>query len=645
MRLVAREAVERREWPAAYQALRGLEDPSGGDLELLAEVARWSRPLGEQIECLELACASFTKAADTLGAARCLLKLVREHYERGDMPVASGCLLRAASLLADLPESPEHAFLAWNVARAALVAGDVEELVRSATEAAEIARRTGNADVEALATLDLGHALVATGRVDEGRALMDEANAAAASGVLGLQAAGTIYCSTIWACRNLGDWRRASAWTDVSLRWCERERVGGFPGQCRFHRAEVLRMRGALDDAEVDARRAIAELEGRPRLASWGYMELGEIRRRRGDFEGAEEAFRTALDLGTDPQPGYALLRLAQMRVAEARAMIERALAPVDVIARQERVLVLPAAMTIALADGDRDAACVMLDELRDVAARIETVHGDAAVAGAEGELALADGRPSDAVTHLRRAWELWCAAEAPYEAARSRVLVGRAHLLAGDQPAARVEWTAALSTFERLGAHRDADEVRAVLLEADDSVAGPVRARVEMTFVFIDMVNSTPLVEFLGDEAWSDLLGWYERIVKSVVEVHDGTIVGQEGDGFFVTFADPVTAVRCAKALQQRLAAQRQEQGFAPRIRIGLHTSEADRRGDDYAGLGIHTAARIASCAQGDEILASSDTAREVSTEPIEVTSTRTVTLKGISAPLEIVTIAWKAS
>ncbi len=635
----ATDAVERRDWAAAYEVLRAIDVPNAAELELMADVARWSRPGGEQVDLLERAHEAFLRAGDPYGAARVSLQLCREHFERGDISVAAGCLGRATSLLADLPESAEHAFLAWNLARAAFNVGDVDALIEKAKEAAEIAHRVGNRDVEALARLDTGHALVASGRFDEGMALIDEANAAAASGTLGLEAAGTIYCSTIWSCRNLGDWRRAAAWTDVSLRWCERQHVSGFPGQCRFHRAEVLRMRGALDDAEVDARRAIEELIDRPLYAGWGYMELGEIRRRRGDLEAADEAFRAAIDLGTDPQPGYALLRLAIGDVAGARSMIERALAPANIIAREERVLVLPAAVTIALAASEIDTAKVHLAELEDLANRLGTPHAQAAALGASGQLALAEGRTSDAVEQLRGAWEAWCLAEAPYEAATMRVLVGRAHLTAADEAAARIELSAALSTFERLGAHRDAEEVRGLLL----SPTGDSRpASVHATFAFVDMVSSTPLVEILGDGAWADLLAWYERTLIAEFEGYGGKVVQQGGDGFFVIFNDAEAGLDCAVAIQQTLAAHRHDHGFAPRVRIGLHTADALRRGDDYAGLSVHAAARIAAGADAEQIVASRQTIM-AGGKGREVSEPRKVMLKGLSGPVEVVTVAWR--
>ena len=641
-RLGGREAARRRDWTTSYELLRAVDEPGADDFELLADVAQWSGHGSERIGLLERAASAYLRDDDRRGAARVNLKLCRCHYERRDLAPAGGCLRQAASLLEAEPESAEHGFLMWTLARAAMSVGDMDTLLARATEAREIARRVGSRDVEALATLDLGHALLAAGRFEEGMALMDEANAAANSGTLELQTTGTIYCSTIWSCRNLGDWPRASAWTDASLRWCDREGVTGFPGQCRFHRAEVLRMRGAYDEAEADARVAADEMAvDRVIYAGWGWMEVGEVNRRRGDFAAAESAFAEALSLGTDPQPGWALLSLATGDVSRARAMIERGLDASDIIAREERVLTLPAAVSICLAGGDLDAAATYGRELRDLADRLGTHHARAAAAGAEGELALAEGRDADARRLLHSAWHEWCECEAPYEAAGARLLLGRAHRMLGDEAMARIEIEAALATFEHLGARRMAEEARAAL-RGTEPEAGAAPERIRTTFVFVDMVGSTPLVELLGDDAWDDLLGWYERTLGRLFAEHGGTVVKQEGDGFFVTFAHARDAIACAVAVQRGLADHRHDHGFAPRVRIGIHTCDAHRRGDDYAGIGVHTAARIAGVATADEILASAD-ALDGLDASFATSASTPVALKGLSHPVPTAAIAWR--
>jgi class 3 adenylate cyclase len=167
----------------------------------------------------------------------------------------------------------------------------------------------------------------------------------------------------------------------------------------------------------------------------------------------------------------------------------------------------------------------------------------------------------------------------------------------------------------------------------------GPPR-RVVKTFMFTDIVRSTNLVEALGDAAWEALLAWHDRALREQFAAHEGEEVVATGDGFFVGFDSPESAIACAVAIQRALADHRTRHGFAPQVRIGLHASDATQVGANFRGKGVHEAARIAQLAAGDEIVASRDTAagsRFVVSEP------REVMLKGISEPIEIVSIDWR--
>ena len=169
-------------------------------------------------------------------------------------------------------------------------------------------------------------------------------------------------------------------------------------------------------------------------------------------------------------------------------------------------------------------------------------------------------------------------------------------------------------------------------------SRAGATR-RVMKTFMFTDIVKSTNLVEALGDEAWHSMLSWHDQTLRSLFLSHQGEEVVSTGDGFFVGFDSPESAIACAVAIQRTLAEHRKAHGFAPQVRIGLHASDATQVGNNFTGKGVHEAARIAALAEGGEILASRQTAagRQQVSEP------RTVTLKGISEPLEVLSILWR--
>jgi class 3 adenylate cyclase len=169
--------------------------------------------------------------------------------------------------------------------------------------------------------------------------------------------------------------------------------------------------------------------------------------------------------------------------------------------------------------------------------------------------------------------------------------------------------------------------------------MAGPDR-RVLKTFMFTDIVKSTNLAEAMGDDAWLDLLRWHDETLRSLFIAHAGEEVGTTGDGFFVGFDSPDAAMACAVAIQRRLSDHRKQHGFAPQVRIGLHASGAAQVGKDFRGKGVHEAARIAALAEGGQIVTSKATAGSVSQYP--VTEPWTVTLKGISEPMDVVSIDW---
>jgi class 3 adenylate cyclase len=184
-----------------------------------------------------------------------------------------------------------------------------------------------------------------------------------------------------------------------------------------------------------------------------------------------------------------------------------------------------------------------------------------------------------------------------------------------------------------------DIEEVEELLPWQLRGKEGP-RRRVVKTFMFTDIVGSTNLVEVLGDEAWESLLRWHDQTLRALFVAHHGEEVVATGDGFFVGFDTPDAAVGCAVAIQRGLDAHRRQHGFAPRVRIGLHASDATQVGTNFRGKGVHEAARIAALAEGAEILASSQTlagTHFVHSEP------RLVTLKGISEPVEIVAVEWR--
>jgi class 3 adenylate cyclase len=159
-------------------------------------------------------------------------------------------------------------------------------------------------------------------------------------------------------------------------------------------------------------------------------------------------------------------------------------------------------------------------------------------------------------------------------------------------------------------------------------------------TFMFTDIVESTKLIELLGDDAWTDLVRWHDQTLRGFFESHKGEEIDHAGDGFFVAFSDQPSALECAVAIQRRLVDHRRSQGFAPQVRIGLHSAEANTEEGLFHGKGVHEAARIAALAGGGQIVASRATVEDL--DESRFSEVRTVELKGVSQPVEVVTLLW---
>jgi class 3 adenylate cyclase len=631
-----RAAAQRYAWRDAYELLteaRKTDHLSAQDLEDIAAAAWWTGRLDEAIEFREQAHTAYIKAGEPRRAALVALNLADDFGGKGSIAVAQGWFGRAERLLADEPESVEHGHLAIGRALNAMISGDIPGMIEQAEIALDVGKRFDDHELQAYSLVFRGRALVLRGDIAEGLALLDEATAVALAGELKPFATGMIYCMTITSAQGLCDYRRAGEWTAEANRWCDRQDITGFPGVCRVHRAEAMRLRGDWTEAERQAVAACEEAGGYNYFtAAAGFYEIGEIRRRRGDFAAAEEAYRRAKELGRDSQPGLALLRLAQGKVEAAATGLKRALAAGgDVSARARR---LPAQVEIAIEAGDLRGARAAADELEQITDVIQidgkTPPALAATARlARGQILIAEGGADDAVAVFEEAARLWAEVGAPYEEAQARLHLGLALRRSGDEAEARDELAVARSVFERLGAVLDFQRAAELLGDAT-----------KRTFMFTDVVDSTKLVEVLGEEKWRKLLTWHDKKLRDLIEEKGGEVIKQTGDGYFAAFQSPSAALDAAVSIQRALDAH---EPLAPDVRIGLHTGGAfHREDDDYAGQGVHLAARIGALAGGGEILVSRESveggpARYRQSEP------RQAELKGIEDPVDVIAIDWR--
>jgi class 3 adenylate cyclase len=640
-----RDAFERSDWAAALSAFERADAPSSlglDDLERAAVSAMW---LGELESCIAFRQRAFAMCGaggEARRSAGLAIDLCIDQARAERIAVAMGWLQRAERLLDGYEPCSELGRLADLRALVALEIGhDVEAASGYYAEALRIGRACDDADLIACGLVGSGTVLVRQGRVAEGLRLVDEAMIDAVSGMLGNLMTARIYCGTISLCQALGDIRRASEWTEQAVACSARPGMCDFPGDCRMHRAEITRLRGDWVAAESELHRVMRDLE---RWSDGGHVgqawyELGEIALRRGDLAAAGDAFDRAAAHGKDPQPGLAMLRLALGEEFTASALLRVAVANAghsDPLAVGQ---LLPAMVEVQLACGDVEAAADAAGRLESIARVYGTVILAARAATSRAQVALAQGATEEALAGARAAVNLWREAGAPYETAQTQHLLAEAAVRADDRPVAIVELDAALAAFTNLGASRDIEAAQRLRDRLGQLEVGQ---RVCRTFVFTDIVDSTPLVAAMGDERWSAVLRWHDNTIRDLLREHRGTEVKQRGggDGFFVVFIVPSDAISCAVGIQRRFAQHRDAHGFAPDVRIGVHQADALLSGHDYAGLGVHEAARIAALANGGEILASQATVNAAPTTNAE--PPHDVTLKGLNDRVAVQAIHW---
>lgn len=445
----------------AYRCLSQADARMGlgaDDLELLATAAYMLGHDDEQVGALERAHHAHLDAGDPLRAVRCAFWLSIGLMLRGKLGQATGWLGRGQRLLERGPhDSVEHGYLLVPVMVQQAVTGDDDAAYATAAAAVGIGERFADADLLALAVHHQGGVLIRQGRLEAGLGLLDEAMVAVKAGGLSPIVTGLVYCSVIEACQQVYELRRAQEWTAALSRWCdEQPDMVAFTGRCLVHRAEIMQLHGAWRDALEEARRAgerCAQATN-PGAAAQAAYRRGEVHRLRGEPAEAEAAYREASRHGGEPQPGLALLRLAQGNERAAAATLRRVVAHTEV--PLVRAGLLPAYVEVMLAVGDVPAARAACDELATLAEANPSDMLGAIVAYARGAVALADAEPARALAELRRAAEVWHALEAPYEAARARVLVGLACRALGDEDGTALELDAARATFAELGAAPD---------------------------------------------------------------------------------------------------------------------------------------------------------------------------------------------
>src|SRR5215203_5445790 len=461
----AREAARRGEWQQALDLLLDADANTpldGPDLAFLASVAYAAGRLDVTISAWERAHARSVRAGDHLSAAGAAVHVAMHLlFDTALMAPVRGWIKRAERHLEGYDETPVHAWLAVVRNYERLLSGDFESAQQWAREAIKVGTKC-NPAAAAIGRVAEARSLILAGDVSQGLELLDDAAGAVVSGELDPLFTGIVYCELVCALQAVAQYDLAEEWTAAMEQWRHGQPVGSVHGRCRVHRAEILRLRGSCREAEKEALLACEEL--RPYLRrefGWPLTELGRIRLRRGDIRGAEEAFLAAHEVGWDPQPGLALVHLAKGDVALAAQSVRDALErPLSIPSKElppntelRLAPLLEAQVEIEVAAGDFGMARAAADQLSRIAALFESKALFASAALARGRVSLAEGDTAGARRDFEEAAHLWNGVGAPYETALARMGLGHAHRAGGNEERAVLEFQAARSGFERVGA------------------------------------------------------------------------------------------------------------------------------------------------------------------------------------------------
>src|SRR5688572_3153362 len=462
-----REAFAGRAWNDAFTLLGEADRKAaleGEDLLCLATAAFLTGRDSESDAALTRAFHAFVTQSEPVRAVRAAFWLAFLLSHTGDLARAAGWTARARRLLEECGnDCVESGYLLVPQALQLLIEGNIAAAQSAFAEAAAIGDRFGDADLASLARQGQGRTLIRLGDAVRGTALLDEAMVAVTAGEVSHAIAGTVYCSVISACFERYDVGRAQEWTQALSRWCAAQPdLVPYRGECLVYRVEITLLRGNWADALHEAKQACEQLALAGMRVGAAHYLIAELHRLRGEAVEAEEAYRLTSDAGRNPQPGLALLWLAQGRVDAARAALGRVAA--ETREPRTRLRILAAHIDALLASGDVAEARRAAEEIATIASGLDTPFVNAVSAHAAGRVSLAAGDAKAALTSLRRASTLWHDIDVPYEIGRVHLLIGLACRELGDVEGGRLELETSQRLFGQLGATTDLTRVDALL-------------------------------------------------------------------------------------------------------------------------------------------------------------------------------------
>ncbi|MBE1875422.1 LuxR family transcriptional regulator [Myceligenerans pegani] len=471
----AREAYQRRDWIVAYRALSGLDrtepdrtELTAGDFVALATSAFLLGRRNDSVQALQRAYQHAVGHHDARTAARAAYWLTMILNTGGEPAIAGGWLSRGRRLLDDLDggdDVVERGYLLQQVALGHVMKGEIAEALEVTPQVTAYGRRFADPDLTAMGLHMEARLAIFTGRVPDGLRMLDEAMASVVAGEVSAVYSGVIYCSCIEACQEISEFSRMREWTHALSTWCDAQPgLVPFTGQCAVHRGQLMRLHGAFRDAVAELDRAAARYteEGGSQAVGQAFYEQAEALRLLGEYDAAHLAYEKASGQGHPAQPGRALLWFERGRRDAALAAVRRLLTEWQDPVHRSRAL--PAAVDVLVGSDEAGEAAPLAEELSGIATAFDCTGLRAAACYALAQVALARGDAEPALAEGRRAAEGWSRLEAPYELARSRVLVGRALRLLGDEESARSDLAAARDAFAGLAA-RPAQRAAAELL------------------------------------------------------------------------------------------------------------------------------------------------------------------------------------
>lgn len=391
-------------------------------------------------------------------AIRCAFWLSFQLFNSGDHAKGGGWIARAQRLLEKNKEaSVEQGYFLLPLAYQSIIKGETESAYEIFTKSALIGERFNDTDLIIFSLHGQGRALLRMGEIKRGLALLDEVMIAVTTGDVSELFAGDIYCSVIEGCHEVFDMERAKEWTVALSKWCETKKgMVPYRGQCLVRRAEIKQHQGEWVEAMQEAMQAGEWLSRPPGQSAAGeaYYRQAEIYRLRGEFKKSETAYKEGNKWGRKPQPGLALLRLAEKQTDVAKSSIKRALDETQ--ERRVRAELLAAYVQIMIATADFEEANKAAKELSEIADTLAMPILNAKAAYAQGCILLAEDNVKAALEKLRFSWTTWNQFKIPYESACAGFLIGRACKKLGDQETAEMEFNAARLIFEQLQAIPD---------------------------------------------------------------------------------------------------------------------------------------------------------------------------------------------